>query len=225
MAKKVNTFEGGSDGTVITVGNSGGASGNAFNVVSTDGGVTSPTFESDHALNTLCCHIVGASSSDFVYVRWNSLGDLKDSYGQAYVYFTANPATNIVLSYLTDSSGNPVGRVRIDTTGLVKAVDAANSIAATTTVPINLNNWTRLEWRYRVTPNLLTIRIATRPNDFHIEEITGVMDTGNALDQERMGQNIPAGACDFYMDNLVSGGTGWEFSLSSILMSNRIGPR
>jgi hypothetical protein len=90
-----NSFESGTNGTTITTGNSGGASGNAFDVTEASG--TSILVYS----NTQAAH--GSLSAEFANngdgansVSWStSLGTQTQVWFRAYVYFTANPSVTL----------------------------------------------------------------------------------------------------------------------------------
>lgn len=68
----LNAFEGGSDGTTITTGNSGGASGDAFTSVGI-GATHALTYENSPALSEgLCAVITPGVTSAFTEVEWDS---------------------------------------------------------------------------------------------------------------------------------------------------------
>lgn len=67
-----NTFEGGSDGTTITTGNSGGVSGNAFDLV-TIGATHTVAYSSGSAISqTLSALITPGGTSGTSFVQWGS---------------------------------------------------------------------------------------------------------------------------------------------------------
>lgn len=65
-----NTFEGGSDGTTITTGNSGGASGNAFTNVSIAATHTLQYKNTPALSGSLCAVITPGASSGVTFVQW-----------------------------------------------------------------------------------------------------------------------------------------------------------
>jgi hypothetical protein len=86
-----NSFEGGTDGTTITTGNSGGASGNAFETVTIGTGYTL-TYEDSPVLSQSMCsaHTPGATSAG-TEVRWDAaVGTVGPNiYTRFYVRFSA----------------------------------------------------------------------------------------------------------------------------------------
>src|SRR6266536_1261283 len=90
MATLSNTFEGGVGGSGIAAGNSGGASGNAFDTATTGTGTTL-TFDNAHpAHGTLSLNATTTGTSASVYGQWSTAWSSQSSaatiYLRTYVY-------------------------------------------------------------------------------------------------------------------------------------------
>ena len=218
MARRDNTFEGGVDGTVITSGNSGGASGDAFNVVVTNTPATEPAFDNTHAIGTLSAHVAQtAAAADFCQVRWTALGDLAEAYGQICIYITAAPPNTVSVCHSQTTAGGQLGRVRLLTSRLFAIANSAGTIVATSTTPATTNDFTRVEWRWQQSPNQFTIRIGLDVNSSsYIEELIGAMNDTTAYGRQEYGmsQTIGSGSYDYWMDSLVAGATTWPSSVN-----------
>src|SRR5438034_11524020 len=108
-----NTFEGGVDTTAITAANSGGLSGNPFDVVT-----GAPTYSAEHhSHGTLGMKIHDAASQ--ATVRWSAFGSLQtDVYQRFYLYLAAIPTTNVLRAFaFTDSGGLNGATIEITTAG------------------------------------------------------------------------------------------------------------
>lgn len=90
-----SSFDGGTDGVAITTGNSGGASGNAFDAVNSAGGVTAPTFRSTqrHGSSGLAFGVTQGATNTFVggsTVQWNFASE-PAIYVRFYVWLPPTP--------------------------------------------------------------------------------------------------------------------------------------
>jgi len=142
MAILLNTFEGGSDGTTITVGNSGGASGDAFAGV---GG--SPAFEADATYHD-AMGMKAAESTTQRFVYWDGLNNLVVR-TSAYVQF-ASVAPSVacaVVQWRTAAAG-VIGMIALNTNGRLIAQVAGGGIVTGTNIAghaISANNWYRID--------------------------------------------------------------------------------
>ncbi len=137
-----NSFSGGSDGTIITTANSGGASGDSFG--STNG---SPKFESDNATgwrSPMTC-LLTASTSDII--RWPGIALAgRDIWIREYIYFTANPSSSATfININSQSAGTSSMVVVVDTNGKIAVNDTTGAQVGLTTTSITLNGWVRVE--------------------------------------------------------------------------------
>jgi hypothetical protein len=140
MTVLVNSFEGGTNGTTITTGNSGGASGNAFDAVT-----GSPTFSSTHAAHgTLSCSVSVSSSS--ATVAWNaSLGSQAQVWFREYFYIPSNPGGTIYLTSFTQAGVSTCASLMMLSTGQLAVWDNTSTAQITSTESVPLNQWFRVE--------------------------------------------------------------------------------
>jgi hypothetical protein len=144
-----NSFDGGSDGVLISPANSGGASGDAFSAVAG----TLPKFSNAQAHTPgLGMRIVDPASAALPHqVEWTGLGSLTTAvYLRWYVYLTGYPVTE--RAYMIDlrtAAAAQCGFLRLFvTSGFVSAADATNSgFGADGSVSPALNKWVRIEAR------------------------------------------------------------------------------
>lgn len=141
-----NNAEGGSQGATVTVGNSGGASGNAWDQFT---GVA-PTFDNTHpAHGTYAYKVIAPAVAAETAMYWNSsLGTLTTAYGRVYCYLSALPAsTQYVTLCICDKSGTgPCAAVVVNDTGSVALVDSVASVAVSS-VLVRAAALFRVDWR------------------------------------------------------------------------------
>lgn len=142
-----NTFEGGTDGVAITVGNSGGDSGDAFSSIAG----TLCLFEADAAFHgTMGMRIVDATGSN--RCQWESLGTITtDVWIRTYLRISTTPVTdNAVFFKGLTQAGTAHMALRINTTTrFMQAENAAGSAIAASIgdVAVPTNDWIRVEAR------------------------------------------------------------------------------
>jgi len=143
-----NTFEGGTSGTGISTGNSGGASGRAFDAVNTSGAGTTAQFSSAQAMHgTLSAALAFASGvSSTAYLTWStSAGALPTVWFRLYVWHSAYPTVNTRLWQCDIGGSTLCASVYLMTNGtlLVGNTSSATITQSTTVVPNNA--WYRIE--------------------------------------------------------------------------------
>jgi hypothetical protein len=133
-------------GTTVTTANSGGASGNAFDVVTvTSSGQTCASDSARSAHGALSIQLATGATAAGTFVRWNtSMGTQTTIWFRVYAYYTANPASNIRIWNAT-ASGTSCGSVLVSTTGKLLFANSAGTTVLTSTNSIPLNAWFRLE--------------------------------------------------------------------------------
>jgi len=133
-------------GTTVTTANSGGASGNAFDVVTvTSSGQTCASDSARSAHGALSIQLATGATAAGTFVRWNtSMGTQTTIWFRVYAYYTANPASNIRIWNAT-ASGTSCGSVLVSTTGKLLFANSAGTTILTSTNSIPLNAWFRLE--------------------------------------------------------------------------------
>jgi hypothetical protein len=152
VAERSNTLEGGTDGVTLTQavgGNTGGASGDFFDVVTT-GGSVGHTFSNLQARGALSMRIAQPTTFASTRVDWTALGAFTtDVWTRQYLYFPANPLTNKVHIWAARTSGALCAQMAITTAGLVEPQNAAGAAIASGTgaVAVPLNQWFRIETR------------------------------------------------------------------------------
>ncbi len=142
-----NSSEGGTNTAAVTTANSGGASGNAFQLVTVSPTCTF-TFDNTVAAHGLYSYKValGATAGES-YVQWdtaltaNPVGTL---YARGYYYFTAIPTTTPVL-FRWMSGTSLRGSVHVNTAGKLACFDSTGTLVATSTGTVPLNTWFRVE--------------------------------------------------------------------------------
>lgn len=151
MTALANSFEGGTNGTTISSGNSGGTSGNAFDGVAG----TALTFDNAHAAHgSLACKVVLGTSGTQTYVLWAaSLGAItsaSDLFIRYYLFLTANPSANEYICRFSQpgtSGGGHICGFGITSAGLPAIYDTGASTSPKVSGPtaLPLNQWIRIE--------------------------------------------------------------------------------
>ncbi len=139
--------EGGSNGTGITAGNSGGASGDAFESVSLGAGATA-IYDNAQAHNgSLAAKLAtGGSAADCSLNYGSAIGSQPTVYFRAHVYMTANPGTSHRLIDAWDSgSGQLCFAIYLTSSGQLMSVNTAGSTIQTMSASVNLGSWFRVE--------------------------------------------------------------------------------
>ena len=148
MAATSNTFEGLSNGTGITSGNSGGASGDAFDLMTLGSGATATADTSKSAHGSVSMKLAtGVSAADCVAEWTTKIGSQTVNYGRAYLWIGSNPGTNHRLFDLV-ASPNLCGAIYLTTTGKLQPVDTGGGQMTITTNSVALSQWIRIEWKY-----------------------------------------------------------------------------
>jgi hypothetical protein len=142
-----NNYSGGTNGVLITTGNSGGASGNAFDNVT----ATNVTFSNATPLPSRLMFQRIVDPVGNVMARWFSYGSLTVSvYQRCYLRISTTPVTNpCSFSGHEISAGTKCGGVLVTTAGLMAGMRADTGTAAGSTgvVTVPLNSWIRVEHR------------------------------------------------------------------------------
>ena len=142
----LNNFDGGTNTTTVTTGNSGGASGTAFDVVNIPASGTTIFDNTEYAHGSLSGKLA-TTTAGLVYTAWGeqTVGLQPKLWFREYLYFTAFPGSSQrVLEFLTGSAAAAAG-VIVNTAGKVLAVDSAGTTITTSSTSIPLNKWFRIE--------------------------------------------------------------------------------
>jgi Putative Ig domain len=144
-----NNFGGGTDGTAITVGNSGGASGDAFTEVVCTGPAIPPKFSSIHVahahVDDLSMKIDPNGGAGYDCVKWSNLNTTQVWF-RAYLWFDSFPTTTVQLFKCQTTSGDFTASIGIGTDGMIVITKGDNdTVELTGSVPIAVGQWIRVE--------------------------------------------------------------------------------
>lgn len=211
MPTLTNSAEGGSEDAAVTAGNSGGASGNAFDSVSITGS-GSITFDNEHSRGNRAFKITGDTTNATYLNYTSSLGTVGEAWGRVYVYFTANPGATLGVVRLR-IGGLQVSRFTISTSGMWQIRNASNSLLATMTSTITLNAWTRMEWHVLATAAGGDIECRLY-NTADSNSITDQLSDTNAalatnIDEVNVGHHNANPVTTFWADDLNVNTTTW----------------
>jgi hypothetical protein len=140
-----NTFESGqADGTTITTGNSGGAAGDAFQVIA-----GTPKFSTSQAMRgTLSMQVDTTATYTAANGQWTGLGSLTGSvWVRQYCWFPSFPGVTLRQTGVRTNAGVSAF-LGILTTGVIDPLNAAQAgNICRGTVAVALNQWVRIEFR------------------------------------------------------------------------------
>lgn len=139
-------FEGGSDGTTITTGNSGKyPSGTAFSTITISATATVAYSNTQAVRGTLSGKIATGGTAGNALIQWNGLGITGTCYSRQYIYCTANPGSNHRILGMANASGTAHMAVQLLTDGKMRLVAGSGAVIATTSGSLPLNQWVRIE--------------------------------------------------------------------------------
>jgi hypothetical protein len=153
-----NSFEGGSDSTSITAGNSGGDSGDAFDSVNASGSLE---YDTDITINDSVTGLLTAGTTQSPFVRWDGTSWSQPSEAWARMYFQvsdATPTSNFTIIAFKEANTTTTGcDVRLTTDGKIQ---------------LRAPFTTRYESTYTVsgdTPVRLEVHVISHASTGHIE--------------------------------------------------------
>lgn len=208
------TAEGGSNGTGITTGNSGGASGDAFDSVSLGSGATA-VYDNTHVRGTLSAKLAtGGSAADCSLDYGTKMGAQTRAWFRAYCYIPSNPASNHRLIDSWDTgSGQLCWALYLTTTGKLQTVNTSGGQIQVMTSSVPLNAWFRVEAMVigSATVGQVEVRRFDTPDSLSYDEIitsTAAQNTRGSFNQYRFGSSG---------DPMQSGRTIWldDFGIST----------
>jgi hypothetical protein len=137
-----NTAEGGTNTTVPTNGNSGGASGNAWDTVT-----GSPTYSTTQAAHGSLSYSFSTTTAATESLNWlASIGSIAVAAGRAYLYATSFTVGSMIARG-RDNVAAQVFRIVTDTTGKITLrVGGTNTLVGTGANSMSVNTWYRVEW-------------------------------------------------------------------------------
>ncbi|HEY2455599.1 MAG TPA: hypothetical protein VGI71_23890 [Scandinavium sp.] len=144
-----NTFEGGTDSTALTAGssgNTGGASGSFFNIITTNPGAN-VAFSNNHPSRTpLSAKFTTDATGELSFVAWSGQlgGSITQIFFRIYAFFPSLPSSTQTLFQPTVSAGGQCARLNLSSIGILTFTDAANTVQITATTPIATGKWIRI---------------------------------------------------------------------------------
>jgi len=216
MTRLENTFEGyGSSGIAITTGNSGGASGNAFDVVTVNAGSILESASSAVGDGGLRSMRVNGAATELAYAAWTtSMGTKTEIWGRMYVGLTAFPtsATRIFGAYTATRSA----ALQLSAAGKINLYDAGGTSQAVTTSSLNIG-LSRVEFHFvlNATTGLLEVKLfLTNPQGTTPDETkttaatlsTGANATGYRFGRSETGSGATG---DYWLDAVAIDDTGY----------------
>lgn len=141
-ALRQNTAEGGTDAVVVTTGNSGGVSGDAWQAVN---GGTVWTYSAAHTARGALAYKCDQAAGVAAVLQWQ-LATVTEHYGRLYFYVTdfAASADPFVRAYATGFSEG--FRIELNAAHRLVVRDANAAACYTGTTVLTAGTWYRLEW-------------------------------------------------------------------------------
>jgi hypothetical protein len=209
-----NTFEGGTDGTAISLGNSGGASGDAWD------GITAqqPVYDDDYPISGLgsMTASISTTTSAGVHLAWNGLDPIYHAYVRGYFRFSALPAVSWRILLGNDASAGGVQfSVYLLASGKLRLLQANDGQVYQTATALAAGDSFRVEVLADIPSSRVEMRMFTGANLHSTTptETSGSLSCtydGADVDEFRFG--LTAGQADvpnFSMDDLAVANTGW----------------
>lgn len=154
MASLVWTAEGGTESATVTTGNSGGASGDAWDAVTIGANATAIYDASTVPVGKRSLQLATGASSVTAFTQWLAriaqrwAAGMTTHYGRTYFRIAAIPGADRTFVELLAADGTTNrGNIRIRSTGTLRIRDAANATVTTTTTVLSINTTYRVEWR------------------------------------------------------------------------------
>ncbi len=194
-----NSFEGGTNGAGIAVGNSGGASGDALSFLS-----GSPTFSNAHAKSgSLAASLPGGSFSALGY---NLAGT--DIWVRYYLWVTSNSDTHTLVDVndTAAAAGTQLGSV--DITAAEALTLRCSGGSTTLTGPMALNQWVRLEARWSRTTGAEVRLYNNADSDTPTGSVTLANNVSAAAASVRV-RHDGVTLATFYVDDYAASTDGW----------------
>lgn len=209
MPTRSNTAEGGSQGTTVTQGsggNSGGASGDFWDLVSNPANGTFTFDGTWPAEGVLGYKIVRPTDTHFpALARWTFTNET-EFYGRIYVAFPSSTWPSTHRMFMVASSGGArLAEVNLNSSGQIRVLNSANGLIATSTGALAANTLYRIEFHFL--GNATTGRMETKYFVGH--STTSVQDLAIGTDANTSGD---AGIFDIGSGSAnVTDGFVWHF--------------
>lgn len=154
MTSLNNTSESGAVGATVTTGNSGGASGDAWDTVMIGANASVTYVESPVMVGKRGYRVATGATAVTAYLQWTAKitqrwpSGLGANYGGVYFIVTAIPGVDTTFIEFTDTAGTTNrANLRVRSTGVLRLRNAANGTVASGTVVLALNTLYRVEYQ------------------------------------------------------------------------------
>lgn len=142
--RRINGAAGGSQGTTVTTGNSGGDSGTAWDTV-TISATAALVYDNTKGRGNYAYKASTGGTAGTVFPQWTlGTGITTTVFMRCYYYFTANPAANHRI-FVFANGGTQHANIQLLTTGKIRWVLGSGGTLTSTTATISLNQWIRIE--------------------------------------------------------------------------------
>ena len=213
---RTNSFEGGSNGTTITTGNSGGASGDAFDNAPAPGTSATMTFSTAQAAHGSVSMSTSSGGTSTTAYAGYTLASVSSDFVRAYYRLTSLPsAQQVVMRYL--SGGSQSLRVNVKTDGAIEVRNAANGVITngTTTATVSAGAWFRIELSitFSATVGAITLRLYLSPDSTSITETLTMTNAALTATSNEVRFGIGAGtanAVQCWCDDVAIEGATWH---------------
>ena len=211
-----NTAEGGTNGSLVTVANSGGGSGTAWTTVSIGLTAAFAYDTSTAGYGSTSYRTANGITLGANYVAWDStvVGAVPRMYGRMYVRLSTGGYLRELARWR--SGATQVARLRVNTSGALELRTTSGGAPTTGgvgSVFLAANIWYRIEWDIRPgSTQTNTIRLYAGHSTAVLETITGTGDfsTATTINEQAIGQLTTAVLLpDMWLDSIVATDVGW----------------
>lgn len=216
MTTLLNNFSGGTNGTTLTPGNSGGASGNAFDSVLVSGTSTLKYDNTNTIHSGLSAKSVNGAATANSIMEWTTSlgGSLAQVWFRAYLYITAAPPSGNARFFDARQDPTVAGSVAISAAGKIAAQDSATVTQATSTTTLPLNAWFRIEGYVigSATVGQIQAKIFTSPDAVSpVETVTtaATINTTGTINRVDYGNPSSAANFAFWLGDVGVSSTGY----------------
>lgn len=211
-----NSFEGGTNASTVTTGNSGGNSGNAFDVVNIGASATIIFSSTEAAHGTLSGKYTQPSSAVIIYTGWTTsltASSIPTVYYRAYVYLPTLPP--VTLRFIQPYDGSSVcAGIAVSSSGKVVVEAGTGDLPQyTSTNSVNTAGWFRVEGAVTgsSTAGQVSMSLYNTPDSVTATESftsASTVNTTGAINGIRFGSVNQGTSYTWYMDDLGASDTG-----------------
>lgn len=208
MTLKKNSAEGGTNGTGVTTGNSGGGSGDALSVVNlgTTGTVAYSSAVSMHG--SLSMQFTQGTAANVIYVCMDDTASASFS-ARMYIRMTGLPSAEaeFLMGVRTAADGN-VARIQMTAAGFTRVVNSAGTVIYTGSNAPSLNTWYRYEiWGTGAGTATATFNYAMYSGDsltaIETTQLTNFSMSNGTVGRVRFGKGSTATIATWSIDDLA----------------------